>query len=81
MKTKNSKHAISLIAQLHPRVMRDKLEEMGYLKRNRNAIAPFMEGAYDKYLKMNKQPKGNATYHEVTGWLIAYGKKYGWERM
>lgn len=77
LRTKNHKEALPLFTQLHPLVLRDKLEELGYLKRNSNFIAPFMSGAYDRYLKLNNQPKGNATYDEVIAWLMAYVRKYG----
>jgi hypothetical protein len=77
--TKNVEHSISLIKNLDPRVLKDKKEEAIYHKRNRNFVAPIMTEAYDKYLKLNSQPKGMATYNEVIAWLIAYMKKYGEE--
>ena len=48
-----------------------------YLLRNQNFIEPFMTRLYDRYLKLNNQPKGKATYDEVIAYLIAYMKKYG----
>ena len=40
-----------------------------------------MTGVYDKYLKLNNQPKGKATYNEVIAYLIAYMKKFGKEAL
>jgi hypothetical protein len=31
---------------------------------------------YDYYLRRNRQRKGIESYNDVTGWLIAYKKKY-----
>lgn len=76
-----SKEALPFVKQLrktlHPRVLSDLQAQYIYLYKNRNAIAPFMTEAYDKYLKLNNQPKGTATYSEVIRWMIAYMKKYG----
>ncbi len=78
-KTKNMMHSLALFRELHPRVLTDKKTEMGYLDRTKNMVAPFMSTAYDKYLKLNNQPKGKATYDEVIAWLVAYMRKYGEE--
>jgi hypothetical protein len=48
-----------------------------FLRAHRNPLEPILNKMYDGYLKANNQPKGIASYDEVTGWLIAYGKKYG----
>ncbi len=40
-----------------------------------------IDWAYDHYLKLNNQPHGKETYNEVVGWIIAYAKKYGWEKV
>lgn len=62
---------------LHPRVKQDQHDLRLYLLRNKNFIEPFVSGAYDKYLKLNNQPKGKATYNEVIAYLVAYMKKFG----
>ncbi len=62
---------------IHSRVHRDQLELQRYLLRNRNFVEPFMSGLYDRYLKLNNQPKGKATYNEVIAYVLAYWKKYG----
>ncbi|RYZ29899.1 MAG: DUF3810 domain-containing protein [Chitinophagaceae bacterium] len=62
---------------IHPRVRWDIRDLRLYLLRNQNFIEPFMSGAYDRYLKLNNQPKGKATYNEVIAYLVAYMKKFG----
>lgn len=64
---------------LTARVLRDNDDLQRYLLSERNGIEPFMSGAYDKYLKLNNQPNGKATYDEVIAYLIAYMKKFGKE--
>lgn len=67
----------SLKANLPPRVRQDVRDLRLYQLNHRNVIEPLMSGAYDKYLKLNNQPKGGATYNEVVAYLIAYMKKFG----
>ena len=64
---------------LHARVIRDKTEEILFRRRNKNAVQPYVTDFYGSYLRLNNQPRGMATYNEVTAWLIAYMKKYGEE--
>jgi len=42
-------------------------------------LEPVVRRLYGGYLKANRQPQGMRTYNEVIAWLIAYGKKNGWE--
>lgn len=67
----------SIIIMLHPRVIKDNRELRAYLLRKQNIVEPFINGVYDKYLRMNNQPHGITTYDEVVALLIAYLKKYG----
>jgi hypothetical protein len=59
------------------RVKRDKFEELQFRRRKKNRLQPYVSDFYDNYLRMNNQPRGLATYNEVTAWLIAYMKKFG----
>jgi hypothetical protein len=72
---------IELKASEHPQVKRDNRTYREYLKKSRNAVEPVMSLAYDRYLKMNNQPRGKEAYNEVVGWLMAYMKKYGKEAL
>lgn len=69
--------AIDLKKTEHAQVKKDQRTYFQYLTRSRNNIEPFMTGVYDKYLRLNNQPKGKQTYNEVVAWLVAYMKKYG----
>jgi hypothetical protein len=62
---------------VHPRVRQDYIELQRYLLRSQNFVEPFMSGMYDRYLKLNNQPKGKATYNEVIAYVLAYFKKFG----
>jgi hypothetical protein len=72
---------ISLRENMHERFKIDYRAYLQYLYNNRNMVEPFVSDFYDSYLRLNNQPKGVATYNEVVGWLIAYMKKYGPERI
>ena len=48
-----------------------------YLLKNKNPVEPLMSVFYDKYLKINNQPNGKATYNEVIAYLVAYMRKFG----
>ena len=77
--TPNKELTDAISKNIHPRVKWDIRDLRLYLLRNQNFIEPFMSGAYDRYLKLNNQPKGKATYNEVIAYLIAYMKKFGKE--
>ena len=64
---------------VHPQFKKDYRAYLEYLYQNENIVEPLMSDFYDRYLKLNNQPKGKATYNEVVAWLIAYMKKYGRE--
>jgi hypothetical protein len=77
--TPNKELTETISKNIHPRVKWDIRDLRLYLLKNQNFIEPFMTGAYDRYLKLNNQPKGRATYNEVIAYLIAYMKKFGKE--
>lgn len=64
-------------SNVHPRIRYDTHDLQAYLLRSQNFIEPFMGGVYDRYLKLNNQPKGKATYDEVIAYMVAYMKKFG----
>lgn len=77
LRSHNREVALQLVKGLHQRVTRDNNELKTYFHRKANFVEPWISGIYDKYLKLNNQPKGKATYNEVLAWLIAYVKKNG----
>jgi hypothetical protein len=75
--TPNKELTETLRKNIHLRVQYDVYDLQLYLLRSRNFVEPFMSSFYDRYLKLNNQPKGKATYDEVIAYLIAYMKKFG----
>ena len=63
--------------RLSPLVKKDVAELKDYLSNRDNFIEPIITAFYDNYLKANQQSEGVKSYNDVTGWLIAYLKKYG----
>jgi hypothetical protein len=63
--------------QLAPAVINDLKEWRAFNIKHRNPIEPVFRWIYGKYLQGNQQPQGVLSYDEVTGFIIAYYKKYG----
>ena len=63
--------------QLAPAVISDLKEWRAFNIKHRNPIEPVFRWIYGKYLEQNQQPQGVLSYDEVTGFIIAYFKKYG----
>ncbi|MEO6731541.1 MAG: DUF3810 domain-containing protein [Ferruginibacter sp.] len=63
--------------QLLPAVKQDLKEWRQFNLHYRNPVEPVIRWLYGKYLESNEQPSGMLSYDEVTGFLIAYYKKYG----
>jgi len=68
-----------LKAQLSPTVKADFKELQRFNRRYENPFEPVVRRLYGGYLRANRQPQGMRTYNEVIAWLVAYGKKNGWE--
>jgi len=62
---------------LLPAVKEDLKEWREFNNRHRNPVEPLIRWGYGKYLESNEQPSGLLSYDEVTGFLIAYQKKFG----
>ena len=73
----DSAAAKSFAKQLLPEVKADLKEWKLFNERHRNPVEPFFRWLYGKYLQSNQQPSGLLSYDEVTGFLIAYHKKFG----
>jgi len=63
--------------QLLPEVKADLLEWKKFNAAHRSPLEPVFRWVYGKYLENNQQPSGILSYDEVTGFLIAYYKKFG----
>lgn len=66
---------------LSPRVQADMRELGIYLKKFQNVLEPLVSSFYDKFLKINNQPKGMATYNQVIALVWAYVQKNGSESL
>jgi hypothetical protein len=73
--------AKNYLKQLPRQVKTDRKFTREFFSKYKNPISPMIDWAYDHYLKLNNQPHGKETYNEVVGWIIAYAKKYGWEKV
>jgi uncharacterized membrane protein len=63
--------------KLTPAVIDDLKEWRAFNIKHRNPVEPVFRWVYGKYLEGNQQPQGVLSYDEVTGFIIAYYKKYG----
>ena len=70
-----------LLDNLPDKIKRDRLEVRQFFRKYRNPVSPLIDWFYDKYLKLNSQPKGRESYNEVVGWMIAYARRYGWNAL
>ena len=66
---------------LHPQVKKDYRTLKAFYRSYRNPIEPIIMWGYSQFLKANNQPSGKKTYNEVVGYLVAYGKRYGWDSL
>ena len=57
-------------------VKADILEWRKFNRQHQGKLEPMVRWAYGKYLQSNQQPNGISSYDEVTGFLIAYYKKF-----
>jgi hypothetical protein len=73
----NRNEALLFIKTAHPQFLKDRLHYITYLQAQENPVEPVMSRFYDRFLKINNQPKGKGSYNQVVTWLIAYMKKYG----
>ncbi len=63
--------------KIGPEVKADLTEWKIFNERHKSPFEPMFNWVYGKYLKNNEQPSGVLSYDEVTGFLIAYHKKFG----
>lgn len=63
--------------ELIPAVQEDIKEWIAFNRKHRSLLEPAYRWMYGKFLHSNQQPGGIRSYSEVTGFLIAYYKKFG----
>ena len=69
--------AKSFYKKRSPAIKADLTEWRNFNERHKSPLEPVFNWVYGKYLKNNEQPSGVLSYDEVTGFLIAYYKKFG----
>ena len=62
--------------QLLPQVITDIKEWIAFNRKHQSPVEPLIRWLYGKYLQGNMQPQGIYSYDEVTGFIIAYYKKF-----
>lgn len=65
--------------KLPERVVQDRKLLRAYYEARQSWTQPLLNWVYHIFLIQNNQPDGIMSYNRVVAWLIAYGKKYGWE--
>jgi hypothetical protein len=60
---------------------KDRKELKAYYQSKKNPAQPLLDWVYNNYLLRTNQPEGLQSYNRVVAWLIAYGKKYGWQKI
>jgi hypothetical protein len=78
---RDSVQARAILDSLPGKIKRDRVAVRQFFRQYKNPVSPFIDWFYDKYLKLNSQPKGRESYNEVVGWMIAYANRYGWENL
>lgn len=63
--------------ELDTAVKADIMEWRRFNRKHQGQLEPMVRWAYGKYLQSNQQPNGMSSYDEVTGFLIAYYRKFG----
>ncbi len=62
---------------LLPPVIEDFKERRKFNRDHTSIIEPAIRSLYGKFLESNQQPSGIMSYDEVTGFIIAYYRKFG----
>jgi len=60
---------------------KDREEQFRFQEAHASFLQPALDAAYTLYLQGNNQPMGLQSYNRVVAWLVAYGKKYGWNKI
>jgi hypothetical protein len=77
----DSLKARPFIDKIPPLLKKDRKEQSRFQEAHTSFLQPTLDAAYTLYLQGNNQPMGLQSYNRVVAWLVAYGKKYGWDKI
>lgn len=81
MSNRDSLLARNYYQRLPALLKKDRQENTRFGEMHQNPAQPVINWVYEKILQGNNQPDGLESYNYVVAWLIAYGKKYGWQKL
>lgn len=77
----DSARASQIRSQASVYVKKDIQELRQFYRRYQTPIEEWVNVGYDYFLQANQQPQGKKSYGQVTGWLLAWVRKKGWEAL
>ena len=77
----DSARANRLRKKAPPSILRDIEELKRFYRAYQSPIEEIVTWGYDYFLQANQQPQGKRSYGQVTGWLLAWVRKNGWESL
>ena len=77
----DSTRATSINSSLSKLVAKDILALKQFYQRYKNPLEDWIMVGYDYFLQANQQPQGKYSYGQVTGWLLAWVRKEGWDAL
>jgi hypothetical protein len=69
--------ARSNLMALRPGPRADVTAYKAHIQAYDTPVGTLVDALYDRFLRLNEQPAGSATYNKVVLWLVAYYRKYG----
>ncbi|MEY3590959.1 MAG: hypothetical protein RLZZ466_1480 [Bacteroidota bacterium] len=77
----DSSRAIQIASGISPLVAKDIRALKQFYQRYKSPLEDWIMVGYDYFLQANQQPQGKRSYGQVTGWLLAWVRKEGWNAL
>jgi len=77
----DSSRAIQIASGISPLVAKDIRALKQFYQRYKSPLEDWIMVGYDYFLQANQQPQGKRSYGQVTGWLLAWVRKEGWDSL
>ena len=77
----DSARASQIRTKASVQVKKDIQELRHFYRRYQTPLEEWVTVGYDYFLQANQQPQGKKSYGQVTGWLLAWVRKMGWEAL